>query len=241
MQIDASTLERLVPDFIENGDATGRATYDLHLERYEFAARHARPGGRLLDCACGVGYGTRLLADRSGAIALGVDLSEDAIDYARTRYAGGQVEFYAKDALQFMDVFGFDTVVSLETIEHVPDPDALIAHLVSLLRPGGVLVASVPVTPSTDVNPHHLTDFTEASFRDRFRRHGLVEIDSLRQVQRFNPVKMVLRTEKRLNDLRRNLPAYYLKHPAQLGKRLWSSAVDGFANKYLTVAWRKPS
>jgi SAM-dependent methyltransferase len=237
-KIDASTLERLVPDFVESGDATGRATYDLHIERYEFAARHARPG-RLLDCACGVGYGTRLLADHTAGIvhALGVDISDSAIAYAHDRYRGERVEFHATDALSFRDAGGFDTIVSLETIEHVPDPDALIAHLVSLLKPGGVLVASVPTTPSTDANPHHLTDFTETSFRRRFRRHGLTEIDCLRQVQPYNPFRMVLRTEKRLNDLRRNLPVYYLRHPKKLGMRLWSSAADGFVNKYLTVAY----
>lgn len=240
MTMNASTLERLVPDFIEDGDATGRATYDLHVERYAFAARHARPG-RLLDCACGVGYGTRLLADLGPGVihSTGVDLSDDAVDYAKSRYADLRIDFVTADALAFRDAAGFDTIVSLETIEHVPDPDALIAHLVALLRPGGVLVASVPVTPSTDVNPHHRTDFTEASFRARFVRHGLLEIDALRQVQKFNPVRMVLRTEKRLSDLRRGLPLYYLRHPRQLGKRLWSSAVDGFANKYLTVAWQR--
>ena len=87
MMLDSDSLERLVPDELASGDTTGLETLDLHLARYVFATRHARPG-RLLDIACGVGYGTRLLADRSEAAlsALGVDISESAIAYARERY-----------------------------------------------------------------------------------------------------------------------------------------------------------
>ncbi len=55
MPVDASSLERLVPDNRVEGVATGDETLRLHLERYRFSARHARPG-RLLDIACGVGY-----------------------------------------------------------------------------------------------------------------------------------------------------------------------------------------
>ena len=62
LQADGDTLERLVPDHIEAGE--GEETLQLHLARYEFAAAHLRPG-RVLDIACGVGYVTRLLADRS--------------------------------------------------------------------------------------------------------------------------------------------------------------------------------
>ena len=57
-------LERLIPDQIRPGDTTGDQTLQLHLARYEFAAAHARPG-RLLDIACGVGYGTRWLTDHA--------------------------------------------------------------------------------------------------------------------------------------------------------------------------------
>ena len=74
------TLERLVPDQVHAEDQAGAESLGLHLRRYEFAAEHARPG-RLLDLACGVGYGTRLLADqRTDLQALtGVDLSPGAI------------------------------------------------------------------------------------------------------------------------------------------------------------------
>ncbi len=118
MELDSRSLERLVPDELEPGHVTGSETLRLHLERYEFAARHARPG-RLLDMACGVGYGTRLLVDRvrPPVSAMGVDISEEAIAYARKRYGGCDVEFRGANALQFHDPDGFDTIVSIETLE----------------------------------------------------------------------------------------------------------------------------
>ena len=68
--------------------------------------------------------------------------------------------------------------------EHLPEPQLFFARLVELLAAGGVLVASVPTTPSVDLNPHHLHDFTAAQFRRMGARHGLVEAASHVQVQR---------------------------------------------------------
>ena len=241
MTAEHDTLERLVPDRLDDDDATGASTLALHLERYRFAARHARPG-RILDMACGVGYGTRLLADQCpGSTVLGVDVSEHAIAYARQRYHGERVSFRVHDAMTFTEPAGFATVVSLETIEHVPDPHALVQRLVDLLEPGGVLVGSVPTTPSVDVNPHHLHDFTESSFRRLVEGHGLIALGVHRQVHRFNPLPVLGRKERRTRDLRQDLAGYYLRHPGGLGKRIWATLRYGFSNRYLTGAWRKPA
>jgi 2-polyprenyl-3-methyl-5-hydroxy-6-metoxy-1,4-benzoquinol methylase len=238
--MDADSLERLVPDRVGQQEVTGQETLALHLERYAFAATHAR--GRVLDAACGVGYGTRLLRDRGADVeAVGVDLSQEAVEYARERYGDERTRFVCSDALQFQDDAGFDTIVSLETIEHVPDPGALVDHLVGLLRPGGVLVASVPVTPTTDINPHHLHDFTSRSFRHMLQPHGLEEIGAKTQVQNANPVTAFARKEARLRDVRSGLPGYYLSHPGALVRRIASTLRHGFTFHYLTIAWRRPA
>jgi SAM-dependent methyltransferase len=235
----ADSLERLVPDRLAAG-ATGTTALALHLERYEFAAKHLRPG-RVLDLACGVGYGTKLLRERSGNPVTGVDLSREAIEYARSRYAGAGIEFQLADAMRFTDARGFDSIVSLETVEHLPDPAGFLARVVALLRPGGSFVASVPTTPSSDVNPHHLHDFTERSFRAAVAVHGLEESDCLRQVQRV-PLRAVLgRSEARMSDLRPNLAAWYLQHPRALLRRIGATLRHGLANHYVTIAWRKPA
>jgi SAM-dependent methyltransferase len=240
VDVDGRTLERIVPDDVASGDVTGRESLALHLERYRFAARHARPG-RLLDMACGVGYGTRLLADEAAGVtsALGVDLDERALAYAAQRYGRPGVAFRRGEALGFEDAEGFDTIVSLETIEHVPDPQRLVEHLVALLRPGGVLVASVPSTPSVDVNPHHLHDFSERSFRRMFARLPVRELTCLRQNQPV-PLRVALRrNETRLHELRPNLLRWYLAHPDAALKRVLSTLLYGLSNRYLTVVWEK--
>jgi SAM-dependent methyltransferase len=240
MTLDSASLERLVPDDLASGDATGLETLALHIERYEFAARRL-PSGRLLDVGCGVGYGTALLAERSGvaARAIGVDISPEAIAYAQERYGRSQVEFRIGNVLTFEDVAEFEGIVALEIAEHVEEPKALVEHLTTLLRPGGVLVASVPTTPSMDLNPHHRHDFTERSFRGLFNEYELTEMDCLRQRQRV-PVGAVLRRrEARMQDLRRGLGRFYLRHPMSLLHRLHATATHGFANCYTTIAWRK--
>jgi 2-polyprenyl-3-methyl-5-hydroxy-6-metoxy-1,4-benzoquinol methylase len=239
MPVDASTLERLVPAELDGRDVTGRQTLELHLERYRFAARCARPG-RLLDLACGVGYGTRLVADEAAGVerALGVDLAPEAVAYARAHYGRDGVEFAASDGLTFRDPAGFDTIVSLETLEHVPAPARLVVHLAGMLRPGGVLVASAPTTPSTDVNLHHLHDFTERSFRRLFAGLGLTEETCFRQVQPYELFAAVARKEQRMADLRSHLLRYYLTHPWAALRRAVATLRFGFSNRYLTVAWR---
>jgi SAM-dependent methyltransferase len=242
VELDADSLERLVPDELAPGDLTGGEALRISIERYEFAARHLRPG-RLLDLACGVGYGTRLLADRGapGVEALGVDLSPAAIAYASRRYAGPRIGFASSDALEFSDPQGFDTIVSIETIEHLPAPEAFVAHLVRLLRPGGILVASVPTTPSVDANPHHLHDFSERSFRRLLAPHRLVERDALVQDQPFAPAAILARREPRLRRVRRGLPSWYARHPDALLRRIAATLRHGFKNRYLTVVWQAPT
>jgi SAM-dependent methyltransferase len=230
------TLARLVPDELVEGDATGLATLDLHLQRYQFAASHV--AGRVLDLACGVGYGTALLAAR-GETLVGVDVDRDAIAYARRRYRGPNVEFQCEDAFAFRDPDGFDAVVSLETIEHVDDPHTLMAKLVSLVRPGGVLIGSVPTTPSVDVNPHHLNDFTERGFRAMGKGLGLRELDALVQIQPVPVLGVLMRTEQRMSDMRPNLMSYYATHPLAAVRRALATVRYGFTNRYLTIAWRR--
>lgn len=242
MSVDRDTLERLVPDALAAEGATGRDTLALHLQRYEFAASRARPG-RLLDLACGVGYGTRLLSERCAQLesALGVDLCEEAVAYATQRYGDARTRFACADGAGFSDAQGFDTIVSLETVEHVEDPRAFLAQLVRLLRPGGVLVASVPTTPSVDINPHHRHDFTARSFRALAAPHGLIERAQLEQVQPVALLPLLRRDEARLSTMRRGLAGWYVSHPGSLARRAWSTLRHGLCNHYLTVAWQAPA
>ncbi len=239
MPVDS--IERLIPDQLHAHEVTGQLTLELHMERYHFASAQANPG-RLLDIACGVGYGTRLLYDGhdQNQAVIGVDCSQESIEYARDRYGKPGIMFKHDNAMDFYDTEGFDSIVSLETIEHVLKPQALIEHLLQFLLPGGIFIGSVPTTPTVDANPHHMHDFTPESFRALMAPFCLQEIAALKQVQPFNPLTVLLRKEERLSDLRPHLGQYYLSHPRSFFQRLWSTARFGFANHYLTIAWRKP-
>ncbi len=237
--MSTSSLERIVPDEIQEDGATGQEALRLHLERYRFASTHANPG-RALDIACGVGYGTNLLFNHipDCHYALGVDCSPESIGYAQSRYKQNGMDFMVSDATTFMSDTLFDSIISLETIEHLPYPLKFLAHLLSLLRPGGTLIASVPTTPTVDANPYHLHDFTEKDFRSLTSTFPLHELASLHQRQSFYPMSILTQSESRLKDLRPNLCAYYAKHPSALMKRVWSTLRFGFSIRYLTIAFR---
>lgn len=239
MELDPNSLERIVPDELRSEDRTGAETLRLSTERYEFASKFVGRG-RVLDLACGVGYGTRILTDGSEAVCgLGVDLAESAIEYANQRYANPRTTYRAHDAMGFEDPEGFETVVSIETIEHLPDPTTFVSRIAKMVLPGGTLIGSVPVTPSVDANPHHLHDFSERSFRRLFEPHGLYEVDRLEQDQPFGLFSVLSRSESRMQDMRENLLGYYVQHPGALVRRGLSTLRHGFKNRYLTVAWRK--
>lgn len=138
--------ERIVPDETEPGIVA------LHLKRYEFARQFC--GGRdVLDAGCGVGYGSAYLAETARRV-VGVDIDADAIDYARERYAARNVEFVHADvtALPLADA-SFDVACSFEAIEHVRDPEALVAELRRVVRVDGVCVLSTPRVERTTADP----------------------------------------------------------------------------------------
>lgn len=239
-QSESDSLERIVPDSLQGNEATGQETLRLHLERYHFAARHLVPG-TALDLACGVGYGSAILAGASPARhVVAADLSPDALRHARAAYTHPRVSFLRGNGGAWSRGSSFDNIVSLETLEHVPHPGQFFDELVSLLKPGGRLIVSVPTTPSVDANPHHRTDFTERSFLALGRQRDLEVLALLRQVQKYSPIAVALRRERRTRDLRRGLARYYLEHPGAAVRRLRSILIDGFRNRYLTVVWGRP-
>jgi 2-polyprenyl-3-methyl-5-hydroxy-6-metoxy-1,4-benzoquinol methylase len=156
---------------------------DAHLVRYSLAAEWVRPGDTVLDCACGLGYGSAILAARSrGGRFLAVDINEQAIRYARDNFAGRYpVEYHrsSADDLSFLADHSVDIVVSFETIEHLEDFDRFLVEAQRILKPDGRIIASVPNLwvdeTGQDPNPYHFHAFDYARFRSIMEQHFLPE------------------------------------------------------------------
>jgi SAM-dependent methyltransferase len=143
----------------------------IHLARYDFASRYVA-GKSVLDLATGIGYGAARLRNGGGAAAVtGADISAEAIAVAREQYGGSGVDYRVVGGgpLPFADGC-FDVVVSLETIEHTPDPGGFVSELRRVLKPGGPLIISTPNRTFHSLgrripwNPHHTTELKVSAF-----------------------------------------------------------------------------
>ncbi len=138
---------------------------DAHVVRYFEAARNIRPGDRVLDAACGLGYGSTVLTQNSRCASyVGIDNSDYAVDYARANFPRGADDLRFEkgslpECLERFDDASFDFIASFETLEHLRDTGPFLQECIRLLTPGGRLMISVPndwaEADGIDPNPHH--------------------------------------------------------------------------------------
>jgi SAM-dependent methyltransferase len=170
------TGERVVPGQVEPD------LWNEHLARYVFAARFAA-GRRVLDAGCGTGYGSAELA-RAAASVIGLDLSGEAIEWARRHYAAPAFLNGSCAMLPF-PAGAFDLVVAFEVIEHLHQQTSFLAECRRVLAPDGLLVVSTPNTlyyaearADAGPNPFHEHEFEadefEAALRAQFANVSLL-------------------------------------------------------------------
>lgn len=179
------TGERTLPDVPEEN-----YWFRRHLAVYEWIATWVG-GKRVVDMACGEGYGSDLLAG-SAASVVGVDANPEAHEHARLRYVRPNLRFERNLVESFSEPC--DAVVFLQTIEHVQDPGAILEHFKSMLAPGGAVYVSTPnlltlAPPGAEKsdNPWHVKEYRADEFRalceahfDRVEMHGLFHAGKLR-------------------------------------------------------------
>jgi SAM-dependent methyltransferase len=137
-----------------------------HVARYRWAARTLPARSRVVDFACGIGYGTQILAE-AGHDANGYDKAADAIAYGSKFYPAGRLRLADGEC----PLRAFDAAVCFETIEHVEDPRPLLR---SLAR-GKLLLASVPnedVMPYGDGFAFHYRHYTRGEFEELLNECG---------------------------------------------------------------------
>ncbi len=160
----ALTGERTLPDVpAEN------YWYRRHLAVYEWIGARV-VGARVIDMACGEGYGSEVLS-RSAASVVGVDANPEAHEHARLRYTRQNLSFERGMVENHGEPGAFDAVVFLQTIEHVQDAAAVLRHFRLLLAPGGVAYVSTPnlltLAPpgaAKSDNPWHIKEYRAAEF-----------------------------------------------------------------------------
>lgn len=155
--------ERYVP-----GTWSKLAEYE-HVPRYLFAQRLAS-GSKVLDFACGSGYGSSLLASAAKRV-LAVDIDDSALEWARGFHCAGNLEFKkCSDLGQSLPDSSFDVITCFELIEHLSEADqkTVLTNFSRLMRPEGRLLISTPnpaVTANYGANPYHLREMTEDEFK----------------------------------------------------------------------------
>ncbi len=155
--------ERFVPQ------VTGNIRLE-HLHRYLLAREYCR-GRRVLDIACGEGYGSALLAGVAARV-IGADIAPDAIAHARRRYQHPNLQFTVGDCVAIpLPDQSVDVVVSFETIEHHGQHEVMLREMKRVLSPGGTLIISSPDRREySDLpgyrNPFHVRELYRNEFED---------------------------------------------------------------------------
>lgn len=189
------------------------ATADILLEK------RAEPL-RVLDVGCFNGFYVRHLREL-GLNAFGVDFNASAVAYGQAVY--GLKGAISTRELQDLIAAGesFDVVTMFEVVEHLEDFSAVIDEACELLRPGGLLIVSVPNNrmfwrPRLDGPPHHLSRFSPESLRRLARRHCLSVVS--------------LHEQMSLYDFLRNYVGSWFRNEAQSSMRGGSFRHPGLAN-----------
>ena len=222
--------ERLSSEWIAQNQHT--ESMQLHLERYHYAATLLQ-NKKTLDIACGTGYGSDILAVQNQVT--GADVDNEAVAEAKKLYP--HIDFVCEDYQNLTLPNTYDAVVSLETIEHLENPSNFIAFCHTVLKKGGLLILSAPVSYTTDLNKFHLSDFTIQSLQDLIKqRHFACTNEIMHQSQKmFNKEN----TSKLSTKEYLQLLLAYISNPSTIVKRIKDILKNGLHIKYVVLVYEK--
>lgn len=132
-----------------------------HRARYQWAAKQLK-GARVLDLCCGIGYGSKLLAE-AGCSVDAIDIDEGAIAYAKAHYAHENNQYLCGDLTDSDTVLvgQVDAAVCFEGIEHIADPRPMLR---AAAQAAPILLCSVP---DEDGFPYRQMDGSTVAFHHR--------------------------------------------------------------------------
>jgi 2-polyprenyl-3-methyl-5-hydroxy-6-metoxy-1,4-benzoquinol methylase len=174
-------IERIIPGTIE-----WEAFYANHIKRYQFAVSQIaiKKDQKILDAACGVGYGSFLLSSIKDSQIIAVDRSELALNIAGSSYCNNNIQYLTDDChtLEKSKLYGpFDAIVSFETLENLPNPDEFLNQCFNNLQEGGRLIISTPnqiVSSIENLNKweFHEKEYTPKEFYTILQKAGFLSI-----------------------------------------------------------------
>ncbi len=188
----ALTGERTLPDVPEEN-----YWFRRHQAVYGWIAARVA-GMRVIDMACGEGYGSDVLAASAESV-VGVDANPEAHEHARLRYRRGNLRFERDLVESFAEQA--DAVVFLQTIEHLEDPDAVLEHFRRLVGERGTVYLSTPnvctLAPKgaeRSDNPWHVHEYRADEFQRLCEQHfAHVEMLGLFHARKLRAHELALR------------------------------------------------
>lgn len=160
--------QRMVPEYAQ------LSQFWEHIYRYKFASRFVI-GKRVLDIACGEGYGSFLLLKAGASDVIGIDISELACTHAKKKY-GIDARLGSVHSIP-LDDNSIDIVVSFETLEHVSDlhQKLFLKECVRILKRNGILIVSTPNKAVWDEiggeHPDHISELYESELESLISKH----------------------------------------------------------------------
>lgn len=139
-----------------------------HINRYNFAKHFVKASDIVLDAACGVGYGSSMLAEKALRVDA-IDYSKEAIKYAEEHWQKDNVRYIKGDLLDenaYSKGQKYSVIVSFETMEHLKDDNAFLKLISERLLTNGMFFVSAPNANILKVedNPWHERHYTPEEF-----------------------------------------------------------------------------
>lgn len=212
-------LKAIQPD---TGIYKNNYEYACYISLYLFAHQFS-VGKKTLDAACGFGYGSYLLCTNAEQV-FGIDLDESRIKYAGEKYGSDNIQYFEKDVTDTkFESNSFDTVVSIETFEHIRPDQAIqfLEEMKRVLKPGGVFILSTPNLPVFD----QIT-----LVEDHINEKDVDELHAMMS-QNFSSVEFYHQRKNVINEMK----AYYsvIKMDRFKLRQLFPKKLREFVNKFV--------
>lgn len=177
----AEDINWLLDNRLERMDASDKKIFeetraDFHLDRYEFAKTFVS-NKSVGDVACGTGYGTDILSLNKAKNVIGIDISLDAINYAKKYHKHKNNNFICSSAHSTpLKENELDVLVSFETLEHLENEDELLNEFQRILKVDGTLVISTPNDWGVDeLSPYHVRSYDYFKLLNTLNKYFIVD------------------------------------------------------------------